>query len=128
MSTTTPAPTPLRIENIELTWPFGAVSSRAGVDGGGVPVGMALRDVGGESTVVGGAVVADCRRGAVGRVVARVGAREEGGAAVARGAVLGGVVTGAEAGGAVGDGAVGAVTGPTEDGGVGSPGANARIS
>lgn len=96
---TTPAPTPLRIGNTELTWPLGAVISRAGVETGGDPVGMALRDVGGDGTVDGGTVGWDCRRGAVGRVVARVGGRVAGAAAVAGATVTGAEVTGAEVAG-----------------------------
>ena len=79
-----------------LTWPLGAVMSRAGVEGGGVPVGMALRDVGGAGAVeAGGASGAGdlCLGGSV-RVVARVGVRATEPAA--------GVVTGALAVVAVG--------------------------
>ena len=107
-----------------LTWPLGGVVSSAGVDTGGLPVGMALSEVGVTATVAsvvaGAAGTRDLRlvdAGAgrpgwglatdgatvVGGLVAGVG--EVTGAAVAGGAVAGGVV----AGGAVATGFVGAV-------------------
>ena len=60
-----------------LTWPLGAVMSRAGIEGGGVPVGIALREVGGAGAVDAGGAWGDCNLwlGGSVRVVARVGAR-----------------------------------------------------
>ncbi len=122
-----------------LTWPLGAVMSRAGVEGGGVPVGMALREVGGAGAVdVGGAWGAgDLWLGGSVRVVARVGVRPtEPAAGVVTGALAvvavgrvtwldgaGVVAGGTVAAGALVAGARGVVTGATVGDVVGSPAA-----
>jgi hypothetical protein len=78
---TTPAPTPLKMGNIALTWPLGAVMSRAGVETGGVPVGMALSEVGGDAPV-------ELVTGACGAVALRLGATVRPGARVVVGAIV----------------------------------------
>ncbi|HEY2302538.1 MAG TPA: hypothetical protein VGH66_11630 [Acidimicrobiales bacterium] len=136
---TTPTPTTLRMANMALTWPLGAVMSRAGVEGGGVPVGMALREVGGAGAVdVGGAWGAgDLWLGGSVREVARVGVRPtEPAAGVVTGALAvvavgrvtwlvgaGVVAGGTVAAGALVTGARGVVTGATVGDVVGSPAA-----
>src|ERR1019366_777941 len=114
---TAPAPAPLRMGKMALTWPLGAVVSRAGVDAGGVPVGMALSDVGVTTTVVGGTGafgIWDLRFGTAGRRAGAFGTDDAGavtGPTVGAALDDGGLVTwgGAVAAGAVVTVAVGLV-------------------
>jgi hypothetical protein len=106
---TTPAPTPLKMGNMALTWPLGAVMSRAGVETGGVPVGMALSEVGGDGMV-------DVVAGACGAPVLRLGATVRLGGRIVVGATVeaDGVVAGTLP--MLTDGAVGGL----DDGGLGA--------